>query len=230
MSQIRNNTGLKWQSTDGEGQEFMKRQYISNEGDKEQCYQFWQIADNNLQVFLQGLSFVVFCQRNKLIIDDEEIPHYDGRVGVFEASKLSSISRQAGSHMHQDTEQLKKFMEWIIIHSQCCVQQHELIRVTRVRAIKQKTYWQSKQSHHDHEWLSSTFPLLQNWRPISLPEHDYCVADCSQIQWMNHYLSFRTSYPQTVLTGKRSEREFSKRQAKSAVVPAHVWSLFAFTA
>ena len=104
------------------------------------------------------------------------------------------------------------------------------MRVTRVRAIEQKTYWQSEQGHQNHEWLSSTFLSLQNWRPILLPEHDYCVADCSWIQWMSCHLSFRTSYSQTVLAGKWSEREFSERQAASAVVPAHVWSLFAFTA
>ena len=178
MPQIRNNTGLRWQSTDGEGQEFMKRQYVSNKRDKEQCYWVWQIADNDLWVFLQGLSFIVFCQHDKLIINDEEISHCDGRVGVFEASKLSSASRQVSDDVHQDAEQLKKFVEWIIIHSQCCVWQCELMRVTRVRAIEQKTYWQSKQGYQDHEWLLSTFLSPQNWRPISLPEHDHCVANC----------------------------------------------------
>ena len=162
MPQIRNNTSLRWQSMNSEGQEFMKRLYISNEGDKEWCYQVWQIADNDLHAFLQGLSFVIFHQCDKLIINNEEILHCDECVGVFEASKFSSMSRQVSDDVHQDAEQLKKFMKQIIIHSQCCVQQHELMRVTRVRTIEQKTYWQSEQGHQNHEWLSSTFSSPQN--------------------------------------------------------------------
>ena len=62
-------------------------------------------------MFLQGLSFVVFHQCDKLIIDDKEIPHCDEHVGVFKASKLSSVSRQVSDDVHQDTEQLEKFLE-----------------------------------------------------------------------------------------------------------------------
>ena len=62
-------------------------------------------------MFLQGLSFVVFCQHDILIINDEEISHCDKQVGVFEASKLNNISRQVSDNVHQDAEQLEKFVE-----------------------------------------------------------------------------------------------------------------------
>ena len=62
-------------------------------------------------MFLQGLSFVVFCQCNMLIINNEEISHCDECVSVFKASKLSSVSRQADNNVHQNAEQLKKFIE-----------------------------------------------------------------------------------------------------------------------
>ena len=62
-------------------------------------------------MFLQGLSFIVFCQHNKLIINDKEISHCDEHVSVFETSKLISVSRQADNVMHQNTEQLEKFVK-----------------------------------------------------------------------------------------------------------------------
>ena len=51
-------------------------------------------------MFLQDLSFVVFYQCDKLVINDKEISHCDKHISVFETSKLSSMSRQANSDMH----------------------------------------------------------------------------------------------------------------------------------